>query len=97
MMAAFEAARQSLSAMVTDASATHMEAVIQQKQLWQGWRPLDFFSAQLDKAQVNCSAFDLELFAVMAVIKNFHYMLEGRSFIILKEQCHEIFHLGFFS
>ncbi len=59
MVAAFEAARRSLSttavlehpvlkadlSLVTDASPTHMGAVIQQRWLGQGWRPLGFFSA----------------------------------------------------
>jgi hypothetical protein len=62
MVAAFEAARGSLSttavlehpvpkadlSLVTDASATHVGAVIQQRRPGQGWRPLGFFSAQLD-------------------------------------------------
>jgi hypothetical protein len=63
--------------LVTDASSSHVGAVIQQKRPGQGWRPLGFFSAQLDKAQVNYSAFDRELFAVVAAIKHFGFMLEG--------------------
>jgi hypothetical protein len=39
-------------------------------------------SAQLDIAQVNDSALDRELYAVVAVIRHFGYMLEGRSFVI---------------
>jgi hypothetical protein len=70
MAAAFEAARQSLSStavlehpvavaelsLVTDASATHAGAVIQQKRLGKGWRLLGFFSAQ-----VNYNTFDREI------------------------------------
>jgi hypothetical protein len=99
MAAAFEAARRSLSStavlqhpvhgaelsLVTDASATHVGAVIQQRRPGQGWRPLGFFSAQLDKAQVNYSAFDRELFAVVAAIKYFRFMLEGRSFTVFTD------------
>jgi hypothetical protein len=52
---------------------------------YQGWRPLGFFSAQLDKAQVNYSAFDRELFAVVAAIKYFRFMLEGRPFTVFTD------------
>jgi hypothetical protein len=46
---------------------------------------LVFFSAQLDKAQVNYSAFDRELFAVVAAIKHFRFMLEGRPFTVFTD------------
>jgi hypothetical protein len=99
MAAAFSAARQALSSsavlehpvdgaelsLVTDASSSHVGAVIQQKQPGKGWRPLGFFSAQLDKAQVNYSAFDRELFAVVAAIKHFRFMLEGRRFTVFTD------------
>jgi hypothetical protein len=68
--------------LATDASVTHIGAVIQQKRSGSGWRPLGFFSTQLDKAQVNYCAFDRKLLAVVAAIKHFHYMLEGRSFVM---------------
>jgi hypothetical protein len=72
MSSTFAAARCSLSSTVvldhpvagaelslaTDSSATHVDAVIQQKHPGLGWRPLGFFSTQLDKAQANYSAFD---------------------------------------
>jgi hypothetical protein len=87
MVAAFEAARRSLSptavlehpvaeaelSLVTDASATHVRAVIRQRRRGQGWRPLGFFSAQLDKAQMNYSTFDWELFPVVAAIKLYRF------------------------
>jgi cleavage and polyadenylation specificity factor subunit 1 len=99
MFAAFLAARLSLSSsavldhpaagaelsLATDASATHVGAVIQQKRPGSSWQPLAFFSAQLDKAQVNYSAFDRELLAVVAAIKHFRYMLEGRSFVVFTD------------
>jgi hypothetical protein len=46
---------------------------------------LGFFSAQLDKAQVNYSAFDRELLAVVAAIRHFRYMLEGRGFVVFTD------------
>jgi hypothetical protein len=99
MAAAFSAARRALSSsavlehpvdgaelsLVTDASSSHVGAVIQQKPSGQGWRPLGFFSPQLDKAQVNYSAFDRELFAVVAAIKHFRFMLEGRCFTVFTD------------
>jgi hypothetical protein len=89
MSAAFLAARGALSSsavlahpaagaeisLVTDASATHGRA----------WRPLGFFSAQLNKAEANYSAFDRELLAVVAAIRHFCYMLEGRSFVVFTD------------
>ncbi len=71
--------------LVTDASATHVGAAIQQRRPGQAWRPLGFFSAQLDKAQVGYSAFDRELLAVVAAIRHFRYMLEGRSFDVFTD------------
>jgi hypothetical protein len=99
MSAAFSAARKSLSStatlehpvpgaeisLVTDASSTHVGAVIQQRRPGHAWRPLGFFSAQLDKAQLNYSAFDRELFAVVAAIKHFRFMLEGRPFTVFTD------------
>jgi hypothetical protein len=71
--------------MVTDASASHIGAAIQQRRPGQAWQPLGFFSAQLDKAQVNYSAFDRELLAVVLAIRHFRYMLEGRSFVVFTD------------
>jgi hypothetical protein len=99
MVTAFEEARHSLSStavlehpatgadlsLVTDASSTHVGAVILQRRQGQAWRPLGFFSAQLNKAQVNYSTFDRELFVVVAPIKHFRYMLEGRAFTVFTD------------
>ncbi len=99
MAAAFQAARSSLSSsavlahpvagaelsLVTDASATHVGVVVQQRRRGQAWRPLGFFSAQLSKAEINYSAFDRELLAVVAAICHFRYLLEGRSFVVFTD------------
>jgi hypothetical protein len=71
--------------LVTDASATHVGAVVQQCRRGGAWRPLGFFSAQLNKAEANYSAFDRELLAVVAAIRHFRYMLEGRSFVVFTD------------
>jgi hypothetical protein len=99
MAAAFLAARGALSSsavlahaaagaeisLVTDASATHVSAVVQQRHHGKAWRPLGFFSAQLSKAEANYSAFDRELLAVVAAICHFRYMLEGCSFVVFTD------------
>jgi hypothetical protein len=71
--------------LVTDASATHVGAVVQQHCRGWAWRPLGFFSAQLNKAEANYSVFDRELSAVVAAIRHFHYMLEGHSFMLFTD------------
>jgi hypothetical protein len=99
MRDSFSAARRALSSsavlvhpaqeaeisLITDASATHVGAAIQQRRPGQAWQPLGFFSAQLDKAQVNYSAFDRELLEVVAAIRHFRYMLEGRGFVVFTD------------
>jgi RNase H-like domain found in reverse transcriptase/Reverse transcriptase (RNA-dependent DNA polymerase) len=73
--AAFEKARSALAStalldhpassaaisLVTDASATHVGAVLQQRRRGEGWRPLGFFSQKLTPVQARYSAFDHEL------------------------------------
>ena len=52
--------------LATDASATHMGAVLQQKETpAAAWRPLGFFSAKLEQAQLSYSAFDRELYGIL--------------------------------
>jgi hypothetical protein len=46
---------------------------------------LGFFLAQLDKVQVNYSAFDRELFAMMAAIRHLCFMPEGKSFFVFTD------------
>jgi RNase H-like domain found in reverse transcriptase len=65
--------------LATDASATHVGAVLQQ---WHAgsWWPLAFFSRKLSKAEVYYSTFDRELLAAFLAVKHFRFQLEGRSF-----------------
>jgi hypothetical protein len=97
--AAFSAAREALAstalldypaagaqlALVTDASATHAGAVLQQRRRGQPWRPLGFFSQKLSAAETRYSTFDRELLAVHAGILYFRHLLEGRSFTIFTD------------
>jgi hypothetical protein len=57
-------------ALATDASDTHVGAVLQQ-QVGQHWQPLGCFSIKLSKSEVNYSTFDRELLAVVSGIKHF--------------------------
>jgi RNase H-like domain found in reverse transcriptase len=97
--AAFEAARSALAAsalldhpaadaeisLVTDASASHIGAVMQQRHCGQGWRPLVFFLQKLSPTQARYSAFDRELLAVYDSIVHFRHLLEGRRFIVFTD------------
>jgi hypothetical protein len=66
-------------ALATDASDTHVGAVLQQ-QVGQHWQPLGFFSKKLSKSELNYSTFDGELLAAVSGIKHFRSRLEGRPF-----------------
>jgi hypothetical protein len=66
-------------ALATDASDTHVGAVLQQ-QVGRYWQPLGFFSKKLSKSEVNYSTFDRELLATVSGIKHFRSHLEGRPF-----------------
>ena len=75
-----EAAELSLA---TDASATHVGAVLQQRESpTADWRPLGFFSTKLEPAQLSHSSFNRELYGVFAGIRHFRHHLEGRQFTV---------------
>ena len=69
--------------LATDASATHVGAVLQQRETpSDDWRPLGFFSAKLEAGQLSYSAYDRELYAIYASIRHFRHQLEGRRFSV---------------
>ena len=68
--------------LVTDASDSHVGAVLQQRERGSHWQPLSFFSKKLEPAQQKYSAFDRELFAVFASIRHFRHQLEGQIFAV---------------
>ena len=70
--------------LVTDASATHVGAVLQQREK-SSWRPLAFFSAKLSATQQKYSAFDRELLGVFLALRHFRFELEGRRFHIITD------------
>lgn len=68
-------------ALATDASDIAVGAVLEQ--LVDGfWQPLGFHSHRLNPSQMNYDAFDRELLAIKSGIEKFHYLLEGRSFVV---------------
>jgi hypothetical protein len=70
-------------ALEVDASNTHMGGCLQHRRL--GWEPLGFFSKKLEKAQSNYLAFDRELMAIVARIRHFPFMLEGKAFTVFTD------------
>jgi hypothetical protein len=78
--------------LATDASDTHVGAVLQQ-QVGQHWQPLGFFSKKLSKSEVNYSTFDRELLAAVSGIKHFRSRLEGHPFQLLTDHKPLIFAL----
>jgi hypothetical protein len=72
--------------LMADASAYHARAALQQKFFSSAtWHPLGFFSKKLEPAQVKYFTFDQELWACVASIRHFRFMLEGRQFTILTD------------
>ena len=73
-------------ALVVDASGGHVGAALQQRATPRAeWEPLGFFSQKLEPAQTRYSAFDRELFACVAGIRHFRWILEGRRFCLFTD------------
>jgi hypothetical protein len=72
-------APQAKLSLTTDASATHIGGVMQQK-LGDHWWPLFFFSSKLTDTESRNSMFDHEMLAAHAAIRHFHHFCEGRAF-----------------
>jgi hypothetical protein len=70
--------------LATDASDTHIGAVLQQLSAG-SWRPLAFFSRKLSPTESKYSTFDRELLAVFAAVRHFRFILEGQPFRILTD------------
>jgi transposase InsO family protein len=99
MRAAFEGAKAALAAttllehpaagaeisLVTDASATHIGAALQQRRRGGPWKPLGFYSRKLSATEERYSAFDRELLAVYCGILHFRYMVEGQAFAVFTD------------
>jgi RNase H-like domain found in reverse transcriptase/Reverse transcriptase (RNA-dependent DNA polymerase)/Integrase zinc binding domain len=72
--------------LATDASASHVGAVLQQRRTTTDpWQPLAFWSAKLSSTQQGYSAFDRELLAIFLSVRHFRFMLEGRVFTVFTD------------
>ena len=72
--------------MVTDASATHVGAALQQwSSLGAGgaWQPLAFYSKKL--SETRYSTFDRELLGAYLAVRHFRFALEGCQFCLLTD------------
>jgi hypothetical protein len=65
--------------LATDASNSHIGAVLQQK-VNGSWQPLSFFSKKLSPTETRYSTFDRELLAAFIAAKHFRFLLEGSPF-----------------
>ena len=63
---------------------SHVGAVLQQK-IQDAGAPLVFFSRKLSEAEKKYSAFDRELLAAYLSIRHFHFMLEGKDFLLFTD------------
>ena len=70
--------------LATDASDTHVGAVLQQK-VRGHWQPLAFFSKKLSPTESRYSTFDRELLAVFLSVRHFRFFLEGRPFTLFTD------------
>lgn len=71
-------------ALFTDASDQALGGVVQQYENT-SWKPIAFYSKKLNDAEKKYSAYDKELLAIYASIKNFKHYLEGREFTIFTD------------
>jgi hypothetical protein len=70
--------------LATDASNSHVGAVLQQKSHG-SWQPLSFFSHKLSPTESRYSTFDRELLAAFLAVKHFRFSLEGRPFTLFTD------------
>ena len=69
--------------LAVDASNHHIGAALQQRSPGGEWQPLSFFSRKLTNTETRYSTFNRELLTVVAALRLFHFLLEGRSFHVL--------------
>ena len=69
---------------MTDASASHVGAALQQ---WvKGtWQPLAFFSKKLSDTETRYSTLDRELLGAYLAVRHFRFTLEGNQFAVLTD------------
>ncbi len=73
-------------ALHVNTSASHIGAALHQRLKGHVvWQPLGFFSRKLEAAQDKWRVFDQELLACVEGIRQFQFILEGRSFMIFTD------------
>jgi hypothetical protein len=70
--------------LATDASESHVGAVLQQKARG-SWQPLAFFSHKLSPTETRYSTFDQELMAAYLAVRHFRFFLEGCLFTLFTD------------
>jgi hypothetical protein len=70
--------------LATDASDSHVGAVLQQRARG-SWQPLAFFSHKLSPTETWYSTFDRELLAAYLAVRHFRFSLEGRPFTLFTD------------
>ena len=73
------------TALTVDASDVALGAELAQRDCSGSWRPIAFFSTQLQQAERKYSAFNRELLAMYAAVKHFRHFLKGRAFTIFTD------------
>jgi hypothetical protein len=68
--------------LATDASASHVGGVLQQRRPGGSLMPLGFYSKKLTAAETRYSTFDRELLGVYSAILHFPHFLEGQQFAV---------------
>ena len=67
------------------ASNHHIGAALQQRTPGGEWQPLSFYSRKLTDTETRYSTFNRELLAVVAALRHFWFLLEGRNFHVLTD------------
>ena len=71
----------------------HVGVALQQRSPGGEWQPLSFFSRKLTDTEMRYSTFDRELLAVVAALRYFWFLMEGRSFHVLTNHMPLVFAL----
>ena len=71
--------------LVVDASNHHKGVALQQQSPGSEWQPHSFFSRKLTDTETRYSTFHREFLALVAALRPFRFLLEGRKFHVLTD------------
>lgn len=80
--------------LITDASKLALSAILMQKDDNDHFKPIQFFSKQLNAAEMRYPSIKLELYAIFSAVKHFHDFLYAKPFTILTDAKALTFHLS---